>query len=46
VETEFELIGQIRAIETIATGRGIQIIERLIVRMSPTTIIGGSRPSF
>jgi hypothetical protein len=29
VESDFDLIGEIRAIETIATGRGIRILDRL-----------------
>jgi hypothetical protein len=29
VEIEFELLGEIRAVETIASGHGIKILERL-----------------
>lgn len=29
MDIEFELVGQIRAIETIASGHGIQILDRL-----------------
>ncbi len=29
MESDFDLIGEIRAIETIATGRGIRILDRL-----------------
>jgi hypothetical protein len=29
VEIEFELVGEIRAVETIATGHGIEILDRL-----------------
>lgn len=33
MESDFDLIGEIRAIETIATGRGIRILDHAMIRV-------------
>jgi len=43
VEIEFEIVGEIRAVETIATGRGIRILAKLSTASMATATGGNSR---